>query len=234
MISATAVDAYRAVQVRAKSVPLQLVNQITPDDTESSIVTKAETLLAAVGLTETWYYQCPVLVLLGSRSCRSESGRTYIPAREPVGDTNVITVDLSPSAGRVWGDCARTIFMEQGRPTLEPATSEFQHGMAMLRRLHQAMQRFVEPNTQFGELYEYANHQIMAAGYENLDFLGNVGHSIATRREERLFIEAHNSARLDEAPFFTFEPHIRRVGGKWGFKYENIYYFDQHGQATEL
>ncbi|MBB5018552.1 Xaa-Pro aminopeptidase [Chitinivorax tropicus] len=234
MIPAAAIEAYRAVQVRAKTVSQQLVEQITPDDTEASLVVKAKTLLAASGLTETWYYDCPVMVLLGSRSCRSESGRSYIPAREPVGEHNVITLDLSPSYRRVWGDCARTIFMEHGRATLTPQTPEFLHGLQVLRHLHLAMCRFVEPATQFGELYEYANHQIMAAGYENLDFLGNVGHSIAQKREERLFIEAYNTARLEEAPFFTFEPHIRRVGGHWGFKYENIYYFDQQGHAIEL
>ena len=28
---------------------------------------------------------------------------------------------------------------------------------------------------------------------------------------------------------FTFEPHIRKVGKKWGFKLENIYYFSAVG-----
>jgi hypothetical protein len=34
---------------------------------------------------------------------------------------------------------------------------------------------------------------------------------------------------LKEVPFFTFEPHVREVDGIWGFKHENIFYFNQDG-----
>jgi hypothetical protein len=81
----------------------------------------------------------------------------------------------------------------------------------------------------FQELYDWANDRIKASGFENLDFLGNVGHSIATRREDRQYIEAQNMHLLKEVPFFTFEPHVREVGGMWGFKHENIFYFNQDG-----
>lgn len=70
---------------------------------------------------------------------------------------------------------------------------------------------------------------VTRGGFENLDFLGNVGHSIATRREDRQYIEAKNMRLLKEVPFFTFEPHVREVGGMWGFKHENIFYFNQDG-----
>jgi hypothetical protein len=33
---------------------------------------------------------------------------------------------------------------------------------------------------------------------------------------------------------FTFEPHISQHGGRWGFKHENIYYFDNSGAVMEL
>ena len=46
-------------------------------------------------------------------------------------------------------------------------------------RLHQAMRAFVRPDTSFHDLYEFANEQIREEGFENLDFLGNVGPAFA-------------------------------------------------------
>ena len=83
-------------------------------------------------------------------------------------------------------------------------------------------------------LYELANESIIDAGFENLDFLGNVGHSICERRDQRLYIESGNNRCLGEVTCFTFEPHIRLRTGKWGYKHENIYYFDDDGAPCEL
>jgi hypothetical protein len=58
-----------------------------------------------------------------------------------------------------------------------------------------------------------------------LDFLGNIGHSIELTPADRRYIETGNEQRLGNVRLFTFEPHIRTVGGAWGFKHENIYYF---------
>ena len=43
-----------------------------------------------------------------------------------------------------------------------------------------------------------------------------------------------NHEPLGSVNFFTFEPHIRKAGGRWGFKHENIYYFDDTNSAVEL
>lgn len=39
--------------------------------------------------------------------------------------------------------------------------------------------------------------------------------------------------RLFEEKFFTFEPHISRMGSAYGYKKENIYYF-QGNELVEL
>jgi hypothetical protein len=83
----------------------------------------------------------------------------------------------------------------------------------------------VTPATTFEELYEFANARIQSLGFENLDFLRNLGHSIATRRSERRYIEEGNREKLGTVEMFTFEPHIRAVGGAWGFKHEDVYCF---------
>ena len=71
-------------------------------------------------------------------------------------------------------------------------------------------------------------------GFENLDFLGNLGHSIEAKTQERRFIDKNCNEKLGNVQLFTFEPHIRKSGGSWGYKHENVYYFDQSGQVQEL
>ncbi len=79
----------------------------------------------------------------------------------------------------------------------------------------------------------YMNGMIDNMGYVNLDFLGNLGHSIVRRKEDRIYIEKGNIARLGDVDYFTFEPHISLPGSHYGYKHENIYYFEQ-GVLKEL
>lgn len=225
---------YEAIQAIAKGVLADLGPTISASDTESTIAARATAMLASCGVTDTWYYHCPALVLLGSRSCLSISGREYVPSTEAVGSTNLITVDLSPMRNGLWGDCARSFFIEGGAWTPRPASREFQQGARVEAELHDAMQRFVTPRTSFEELFAFANSEIERLGFENLDFLGNVGHSIESTRSARQYIAKGNKTALGEVGLFTFEPHVRQRGGRWGFKHENIYYFTEEGRAAEL
>ena len=96
------------------------------------------------------------------------------------------------------------------------------------------MIEFVSPETLFSELYAFGNQLITDMGYENLDFLGNLGHSIEVDPANRRFIDKKCHEPLGSVRLFTFEPHIRKVGCQRGYKHENIYYFDELGLATEL
>lgn len=225
---------HRAVQSAAKSVLASLTSKIFPTDTEASIADTAYRELCALGFSETWYYNSPAFVLSGSRSCLSISGRDYIPNSEAIGQFNLVTVDLSPMRNGRWGDCARSFYIERGRVVSEPVAPDLTAGKRFLQTLHAEMQKIVYPEMKFHELYDWTNGRIKGSGFQNLDFLGNVGHSIATRREDRQYIEAKNIHELKEVPFFTFEPHVREVGGKWGFKHENIFYFNQDGHVENL
>lgn len=213
-------ESNRKAQAVAKEVLGVLGPSIVPDDTEASIARRAVELLAERGIRETWYYDCPAFVLLGSRSCASLSGRDYVPSDEAVGLTNLVTVDLSPVFHGAWGDCARSFCIEFGRHVAEPANPDFRRGLGFEMELHAAMREFVSAGTTFEELHRFSNDQITSAGFENLDFMGNLGHSICANFRDRVYIEAENSKRLSEAGLFTFEPHIREVGGVWGFKWE--------------
>ena len=77
------------------------------------------------------------------------------------------------------------------------------------------------------------NQLIERAGFINLDFSGNVGHTIVKQKSERTYIKKGSSICLKEAGFFTFEPHIGIPGSPYGFKKENIYFFE-NGVLREL
>jgi len=228
------IAAHRKVQATAKDVLSQLAREIRPQDTEQSIASRASGALSERGIRETWYYDCPALVLSGSRSCISISGREYRPGLEPVGQTNLVTIDLSPSFMGHWGDCARSFPVEEGRVTLEPKDPNFVAGLSFLHRLKSAMSEFVTARTTFHELALWASQRLDAEGFLNLDFRANVGHSIATRREDRIYIEEGNHRLLGEVSFFTFEPHVRALRGHWGFKHEDIFFFNSAGVLEEV
>ncbi len=228
------IDLYKNIQKIAKIVHENLRDYIKRTSTERTIAEKAIELLAENGVTDTWYHGVPAFVLLGSRSCMSISGKDYRPADEEVGQTNLVTVDLSPMIGNIWGDCARSYFVENGVCTINPYLEDFQDGKNVELSLHNAMKDFVTPSTLFSELFEFGNQIILEKGYENLDFLGNLGHSIEIAPSHRLFIDKNCHEPLGSVNFFTFEPHIRKAGGRWGFKHENIYYFDDINSAVEL
>ncbi|KTD86007.1 hypothetical protein UQ64_18025 [Paenibacillus etheri] len=77
----------------------------------------------------------------------------------------------------------------------------------------------------FEEVYLYMNGVIKQLDYINLDFSGNLGHTIEFNKDNRKYFELGNKMQLSEASFFTFEPHIKHTNGEYGFKREDIYYF---------
>lgn len=219
---------HRVVQDQARCVISQLAPTICPEDTERSLAERAVGFLAEGGISATWYYECPALVLLGSRSELSLSGRDYVPSdEEQVGEENLITIDLSPLQGGAWGDFARSLVVEEGCWVEEPCSSAFRLGLHTIKKIHRAVRQFATPWTSFEELHAYASDLIQESGFENLDFAGNLGHSIEARLEDRLYLEPGNTKLLRDVSLFTFEPHLRRIGGRWGFKHEDIYYFSE-------
>ena len=225
---------HRQVQMAAKTALDKLAGLICAEDTEKSIAEKAHQLLCEQGYPDTWYYHCPALVLLGTRSCVSISGKDYEPRDEKVGYANLVTIDLSPTKDRYWGDYARSFPIENGRVARQPKQLEFQNGLTFLERMHQQMQQLVRPSTTFGQLFDWTNMRIRQGGFVNLDYRNNVGHSIAPDRDLRQFIESCNQVALSSVPFFSFEPFVRLKGGKWGFKREGIFFFNDQGVLEEL
>jgi len=191
---------HQLVQLAAKQVLDELATEISPKSTERSIASFATNRLSELGYPDTWYHSCPALVLAGSNSCLSVSGRDYSPTDSSFGSHNLITVDLSPCSGAVWGDCARSFVLESGVVRNNPTDSEFALGFNAEYELHEAMKKFATPSTSFHELHEFVNDQIASMEFENLDFLGNVGHSIVATLKDRDFVEPGNYKELSNVP----------------------------------
>ncbi len=128
MPNPTLINAHREVQNAAKAVLATLTSKISAIDSEESIANYAYHALCGLGFPETWYYACPAFVLASSRSCLSISGREYLPSKEPIGELGLVTVDLSPMRYGRWGDCARSFYLENGRPTSAPCSPQLRTG----------------------------------------------------------------------------------------------------------
>lgn len=99
--------------------------------------------------------------------------------------------------------------------------------------LHQALIDAGTPDMTFEELYGYMNELIVNKGFVNLDFLGNLGHSIEKNKNDRIYTEKGNRKRLSDVRMFTFEPHISIPNSQYGYKKEDIYYFE-NGRLIRL
>lgn len=199
--------------------------------TERDIVDRAERFMRSKGVDTFWYYGIGAFVHVGKRTLISESGRGYEPTACLVGRDDIVTVDLSPELNAYWGDHARTFVVCAGRVVAEQelrgSDIDFAGGVRMGIALHDAFISYVKPDRTFEQVYQYINELLRQHGCENLDFAGNVGHTIAFHKDDRRYFEQGNTMKLSEAALFTFEPHIRRKNGEYGFKREDIYYFDE-------
>lgn len=180
------------------------------------------------GADSFWYWDVGAFIFSGNRTAVSVSGREYKTDDKVIMSEDIITIDLSPQKNSIWGDYARTLVVEDGKVVQnieQIQNNEWRNGLKMEQYLHEAMMDFVNVNTTFEELFYYINSKISDCGYVNLDFLGNLGHSIVKDKKNRIYIEKGNTEKLSAVEAFTFEPHISLPGASYGFKKENIYAF---------
>lgn len=225
----------KQVQQIAKIVMDEIANNINAGMKEYEVAELAESLLKKNGINQFWYYNIGAFVFVGERTTISISGREYKPSDMVIKENDIITIDLSPEKDGFWGDYARTIIVRDGKVSIDGFNSntEFEEGLITEVQLHKYLTEIVNETTTFEELYYYMNEKIVQLGYENLDFAKNLGHSIEKCKEDRKYIEKGNKLKLKEFSCFTFEPHIKKLNGKYGYKMENIYYFE-NGKVKEL
>ncbi len=209
---------------------------IKPDMALSDVKNLCEEYMLNNGADSFWYWDVGAFVFNNTNTAVSISGCDYSVSDSIVQFDDIITIDLSPQINNNWGDYARTIIVENGVVVKEIGrikNDEWRNGLITEDFLHEEMKRFVTVDTTFEELYYYANSIIKENGYVNLDFLGNLGHSIENKKQNRKYIEKGNSMKLSDVNAFTFEPHIAVPNSRYGFKKENIYSFVD-GVLTEV
>jgi Xaa-Pro aminopeptidase len=222
---------HRRVQLIAKETMRYLADHICPGVTEKAIVYFAETFMKHIGIPDFWYHDIGALVQVGKNTTVSAPGADYAPSDEAVKDRDVVTVDLSPSLGNIWGDYARTFVIWDGRVVddaardADPELKELFLGVRAEKLFHTILTSKAEPGDTFGELYGGLNWAINLLGFENLDFRKNIGHTLERKLEDRKFIEEGSGVTLAEAGLFTLEPHIVHKKGLFGYKHEDVYYF---------
>ena len=226
----------RGVQLIAKQTMDYLRSVIRPGMKLTQVRSLCENKMLELGADSFWYWDIGAFVFSGDETAKSISGKEYITSDRQVMENDLITIDLSPQHNYIWGDYARTIILENGRVAngVEDIQNlEWREGLMMECLLHRELIDYVDDTTTFEALYRYMNAKILTYGFVNLDFLGNLGHSIEKNREDRIYIERGNLTKLSDVIYFTFEPHIARPNSVYGFKWENIYHF-QSGKLMEL
>ncbi len=222
---------YQLVQGIAKDTMNYLASFIRAGVSELDIVNAANEYMSSRGISSFWYYGLGSLVFVGERTTLSISGRDYKPSGRMVENDDLVTVDLGPQIGSYWGDFARSFVIENGEVTKNtnakhsPKITELLEGLETEIKLHSLLQEIAVPEMTFEELYFAINEAISDFGYTNLDFKGNLGHSIEKDKDRRRYIEKGCKLALSDVDFLTFEPHIKEVGGSYGYKREDIYYF---------
>ncbi|WP_028520022.1 M24 family metallopeptidase [Ruminococcus flavefaciens] len=227
---------YSEVQKIAKDTIEYIKNEIHTGMKLTEVRRLCEDKMLALGADSFWYWDIGAFVFSGDETTVSASGREYVTSDRLIAADDIITIDLSPQNDNIWGDYARTIILEDGKVVDDISSirsDEWRNGLLMEEELHAEMLSFATPQTTFEELYFHINQLITNRGFINLDFLGNLGHSIVKDKNDRIYIENGNTALLSSVDYFTFEPHISVKGSKYGYKKENIYYFVD-GKLKEL
>ena len=226
---------YSRVQQIAKDTIGFIRTEIVPGMPLKEVRRLCEEKMLQLGADSFWYWDIGAFVFAGNETTASVSGREYHTSERVIGSDDIITIDLSPQCADTWGDYARTVIIENGKAKNvdDIKHDEWREGLIMEKKLHKKMTEIVSPEMTFEELYYQMNDHIKAEGYINLDFMGNLGHSIVRKKEDRVYIEKGNKTKLGDVNLFTFEPHISVSGSEYGYKRENIYYFE-NGAIKEL
>ena len=188
-----------------------------------------ENKMLELGADSFWYYGIGAFIFAGDETTKSVSGKEYITSDYIIKNDDIIAIDLSPQIKNIWGDYARTIIIENGKVVDEInqiQNAEWKNGLLIEKELHSELLNFATSNTTFEELYYHMNDFIKKCGYINLDFNGNLGHSIVKNKNRRIYIEKGNKKKLSKVKYFTFEPRIALPNSNYGCKKENIYYFN--------
>ncbi len=221
---------YQQVQNLARTTLLYLCSHIKAGMSEADIVALGDCYMQEQGATSFWYHGLGTFVLAGERSRLSLSGKDYLPSHAAIPDGSLLAIDLSPAINGYWGDFARSVAIGHGTVTYEPAhirSSELVEGFLAEQALHEHFVQIAYASMTFHDLHAQMTSFLHSTGFVNLDFKGNFGHTIEHVLDKRRYLEEGNALALADAGLFTFEPHLGKKEGNFGYKLEDIYYWHE-------
>lgn len=201
---------YQEVQQIAKTTIEYAKNCIKSGMSLIDVRKICEDKMLELGADSFWYWDVGAFVFAGDETAVSVSGREYETCDRVIAENDIITIDLSPQCGNIWGDYARTLIVQNGVVVEmdEVINQEWKDALLMEERLHEELCDFVTPQTTFEELYYHMNHLIRENGYINLDFMGNLGHSIVRQKGERIYISKKETMLVLEMLHILHLSHI--------------------------
>ena len=205
-------QSYSQIQLSAKQTIEYIKNTIKPGMNLLEIRELSEEKLLELGADSFWYWDVGAFVFAGDETTVSVSGKQYVTSDRVIGNNDIITIDLSPQVGNI---------VENGMVVEDIGlieNPEWKSGLQMEEKLHAELLRFATNETTFEKLYYHMNEFIVENGFVNLDFMGNLGHSIVKTQGDRVYIEKGNMTKLGDVKYFTFEPHIAFPDSKYGYK----------------
>ena len=110
----------------------------------------AESKMLALGADSFWYWNIGAFIFSDDETTLSISGKHYKTTDKVICDNYIITVDLSPQVGNIWGDYARTIIIEDGvfvNDINKIRNTEWKSGLLMEDKLHSELLSFATPET---------------------------------------------------------------------------------------
>ena len=105
---------YSQVQKVAKDTIEYIKTEIRQNMSLAEVRKLCEEFMVEEGITSFWYWDIGAFIFSGKETMLSISGREYITSERKIEENDIITIDLSPQYGNVWGDYARTIIVENG------------------------------------------------------------------------------------------------------------------------
>lgn len=172
---------HRNVQAIARETMNVVQRKIHPGQHLTAVRDLCEESMLSLGADSFWYWGIGAFVFCGKDTTLSVPGKSYETADRIIGSEDIITIDLSPQKDGIWGDFARTIIVEGGEPLQDSKSTqnvEWREGILAEEQLHAILVSVARREMTFEELHGRMNDHVVELGFENIDFLGNLGHSI--------------------------------------------------------
>ena len=154
-------QSYTKIQLAAKKTIEYIQSIIKPGMNLLEIRRLCEDKLLELGADSFWYWDVGAFVFARDETTVSVSGKQYVTSDRVIDNNDILTIDLSPQIGNIWGDYARTIIMENGKVVEDIGlieNLEWKRGLQMEEKLHAELLRFATKEKPFNPS-EYNTNQ---------------------------------------------------------------------------